>query len=181
MRMMIKDARGVEAPFRDFRRIGWGEGVENLWYAYDEEIRSMPSIADRELWIRAPEQALRVATVVAVFDGSPAVSLRHWQWSVALVDQSMQQLQRALRKGMSEDLAQIDLVDLLREEFIHRGSLTEGQINKHCERKTNDFRKIAIAIEHLIKVGDIVELNQIGKVGRPTRKWQWQGLAKEKS
>ena len=82
---------------------------------------------------------------------------------------------------MAKKLKPIHPGEILREEFIHRGSLTEGQINKHCERKTNDFRKIAIAIEHLIRVGDIVELNQIGKVGRPTRKWQWQGLAKEKS
>jgi hypothetical protein len=81
-----------------------------------------------------------------------------------------------------EDLDQVDLVDRIRAEFQKKvrkgevqGELTQGQIRKLCERKTKDHRKIDQAIDHLVKCGDIVELNQEGKVGFPTRKWQWQG------
>ena len=34
--------------------------------AFDDEVRAMPSVDDREIWIRAPEIAVRLATIVAV-------------------------------------------------------------------------------------------------------------------
>jgi hypothetical protein len=53
--------------------------------------------------------------------------------------------------------------------------LTQGEIRKLCERQTKDHRKIDQVIDHLVKCGDMVELDQAGLVGRPTRKWLWQG------
>jgi hypothetical protein len=94
----------------------------------------------------------------------------------------MQQLVQALLRNLSEDLDQADLVDRIRAEFQKKarkgepqGELTQGAIRKLCERKTNDHRKIDQAIDHLVKCGDIFELDQSCKVGFPTRKWQWQG------
>jgi hypothetical protein len=55
---------------RDFRRIGWSAEVKGLWWAFDKSIRGMPSADDREIWIRAPEYALRLGTVLAVYRGS---------------------------------------------------------------------------------------------------------------
>jgi hypothetical protein len=170
------------AVLRDFRRIGWGSGAKELWMNFEKDIRGMPSIEDRELWIRAPEQALRLATVVAAYRRSSLVEVEDWQWAEEVVKHSMHQLVQAMHRNLSEDLDQADLVDRIRAEFQKKarkgeaqGQLTQGQISKLCERMTKDHRKIDQAIDHLVKCGDIVPLNQEGKVGKPTRKWQWQG------
>jgi hypothetical protein len=94
----------------------------------------------------------------------------------------MRWLVQSLRQNMVEDLDQIDLVEFVRKEFLKKirkgveSQLTQGQIRKLCERKTKDYRKIDQAIHHLVTCGDIVELDQEGEVGRPTRKWEWQKL-----
>jgi hypothetical protein len=178
-RCPVKNSLGELVLVQNFRRVGWGDGVYDLYKAYVKKIRSTPSEADREIWIRAPELTVRVATVVAVFDGSGVITPEHWEWALAFVEASMRQLQRALRKGMKEDMDQVDLVDYLREEFAKKGVLTEGLIRKHCERMAaKDFGKITKAIAHLVEVGDIVFLDPTPGPGRPTRKWQWQGPVK---
>ena len=182
MRLELPVADGSVVVLKDFRQIGWGTGAEEVWQRYEDEIRAMPSVEDRELWIRAPGNALRLATVVAAFAGSAVVEVRDIEWGIGVVDQSMRWLVRALRKNMTEDLDQVDLVERIRNEFIKKirkgepkPQLTQGQIRKLCERLTKDHRKIDQAIDHLVKCGDIVELDQLGKVGQPTRKWEWQG------
>src|SRR5262249_46617625 len=162
---------------RDFRRIGWGPGAKELWMKFEREVRGMPSVDDRELWIRAPEQALRLATVVAVYRGGSVVEIEEWKWAEEVVSYSMRQLIQALQRNLLEDLDGADLVERIRAEFQKKpeGELTQGAIRKLCERKTKDHRKIDQAIDHLVKCGDIVELNCAGRVGFPTRKWKWQG------
>ena len=87
---------GMEVTFRDFRRIDWGSPeVHELWRLADEEIRGMPSVEDRELWIRAPEMALRIATVAAVFSGRQAVEAVDWQWAIAVALRSMDRSNKA--------------------------------------------------------------------------------------
>jgi hypothetical protein len=76
---------------------------------------------------------------------------------------------------MLEEYEQADLVELIREEFRRKGTLTQGKIRKLCERKTDDHRKIGHAIEHLEKCGDIEEVGPAQTPGRPTRRWQWIG------
>ena len=51
----LKNAQGeVTLCLNDFRRIGWGEGAEEAWYEFENELRGLPSVEERELWIRAP-------------------------------------------------------------------------------------------------------------------------------
>src|SRR5262249_48701912 len=148
---------------------------KELWMNFEREVRGMPSVDDREVWIRAPEQALRLATVVAVYRNSSLVEVEDWQWAEEVVEYSMRQLIQALHRNLSEDLDAADLVDRIRAEFQKKGQLAQGAIRKLCERKTKDHRKIDQAIDHLVKCGDIVELDRQGLVGFPKRKWKWQG------
>ncbi len=159
---------------KDFRRIGWGAGAEELWMKFEKEIRGMPSVEDRELWIRAPEIAERIATVLAVYRGAARVAVEDLEWAIEVVRHSTQQLVRGLDKHMLEDFEQADLVERIREEFRRKEVLSVGQIRKLCERKTNDYRKIDQAIEHLVKCGDTVELDPSDGAGRPTKKWRWE-------
>jgi hypothetical protein len=167
---------GAEVTLRDFRRIDWASAeVNELWRQADEQIRGMPSVEDRELWIRAPEMALRIATVVAVFSGRNVVEAVDWQWAIAVARRSMDQIEQGYAKHALEEYEQADLVDHIREEFRQKTILREGQIRKLCERKTGDHRKIDWAIDHLLKCGDITELDPASGPGRPTKRWEWCG------
>jgi len=179
---------GVRVMLRDFRRIDWGPGAEERWYEFEKEIRSMPSLEDRELWIRAPEIAERIATVVAVFRGSKLVDLQDLEWAIELARHSTRQLAHGLKEHMLESYEEADLVKRIREEFERkykedkrntkveedqRGILTQGQIHKVCERLTDDLRKINRAICHLQTCGDIEATQPPLRAGRPTTYWKW--------
>ena len=172
----LKDAQGVARIFlRGFRRIGWGDRAEDAWYGFDAEIRGLPSVEDRELWVRAPEIALRIATIVAVFRGSNTVDLDDLEWAIKVVRQSTAQIAHGLQKHMLEDYEQADLVEHIRELFRKKTVVRLGQIPKHCERKTSDYRKIDAAIHHLATCEEIIEAEAPEGPGRPTKRWKWNG------
>jgi hypothetical protein len=194
----LKKVGGVPKVVPGWRRVRWAnDGLEAMWLDWDAQIRGLPS-DERALWIRAPEQALRLATVEAWFCGngtgtdySPVVvDEAGYQWAVAVVKQSMGMLVAALDKNMREDLEHGDLVELVRAEF-HKdknkvvvaggrrvGQRTWGQIHRLCEKKTKDMRKIGQVVAHLEACGDIMKLGASGGPGRPTDKWQWCGRNK---
>jgi hypothetical protein len=162
-KLVLPRPDGGETVIQDLLRIGWGPGVEELWLAFEEDTRGMPA-KERELWIRAPEQSVRLATIVAAYRGSLVVDLDDWHWAKAVVDYSMALLIRSLDKHQREKLEQVDLVERIRDEFLRgaplpagrtKGELTEGQIRKLCERLCDDYRRIDAAIAHLQKTGEI--------------------------
>ena len=59
---------------RDFCRLRWGDGAEEVYKIFEKGIRQMPDEEDREIWTRAPEIAVRKATVLAFFRGSRTVA-----------------------------------------------------------------------------------------------------------
>jgi hypothetical protein len=174
---------------RDFRRIGWGPGAEQKWKDVDKEVRTMPSADDKEIWARAPEIAIRIATIVAVYRGSTVVELEDFEWAWAVASHSARELQRCARAHMLEDMVRAELTDLLRREWraqptkmfsvdgkqVAARVLTEGQIRKLCEKNAADsFQKIDQVIDHLLKTGEIEEVTWTG-AGRPTKRWRWIG------
>ena len=175
---------GGDVVLQDFRRIGWGPDVEELFLDYEEFTRALPSVKDRDLWIRAPEQAVRLATILAFYRGPPRVEVKDWEWAVEVVKYSMSQLERSLSKHQRDKLEQVELVDKIRDEFLREnlpvgtgrkvvGELTEGQIHKFCERLCEDYRKINFAIDHLLKIGEIEEFTPVRR-GPPTRHFRWR-------
>jgi hypothetical protein len=144
--IIFRRVYGEVKVVKGFRRIGWAKGVKKLWLEWVTEIRGMPSTDDRALWIRAPENALRLATVEAYWRGADIVDIEGWRWAKAVVDLGMRQLVKALHQNMSEDLAAADLADAIRAEFQKEkwqvlvkgplgdqqlvGQLTHGQIRK---------------------------------------------------
>jgi hypothetical protein len=169
----------------DWRRVRWGnDDLEATWLDWDAQIRGLPS-DERALWIRAPEQVLRLATVEAWFCGTEVVDEVGYRWAMEVVKQSMGMLVGALDKNMREDLEHGDLVELVRAEFQKEknkvvvvggrrvGQMTWGQIHRLCEKKTKDVRKIGQVIAHLEACGDIMKLGASAGPGRPTDKWQW--------
>jgi hypothetical protein len=163
----------------DWHRIGWGPGAKERWFDYEYSIRSKPSGEERDVWIRVPEMALRLATIVAVFRGSWEVDLEDLEWAIGVAEHSATQIIEGLASHYSEDMEQVELIRLVRAKLQQKGTLTKGLLFKICENKTNDQRKIWGAINHLVALGEAVEIAQ-STVGRPTEgKWKWRAAFKE--
>jgi hypothetical protein len=163
----------------DFRKIGWGPGAEELWLKFEEETRAL----DEEKmmpWVRAPEVALRLATVVAFYRRSPVVEVEDLEWGIPLARLSCAEIERGLSKHQLEELAQADVCDLIRGLFRnslgnrkHPGVLTHGYIRRTCERKVKDLGQVDKAIAQLLLTEEIVAYDDSGP-GRPAQKWKWQ-------
>jgi hypothetical protein len=191
LRKALKEVAGPPAPLDnspkilgqfvawDWRRIGWGPAKER-WYDYEYKVRSKPSGEERDVWIRVPEMALRLATIVAVFRGAEVVDLEDLEWAVGVAEHSATQIVEGLGSHYSEDMEQVELIRLVRAKLQHKGTITKGLLFKICENKTNDQRKIWGAINHLVALGEAVEIAP-SAVGRPTEaKWKWNRMFEER-
>jgi hypothetical protein len=185
LRNALREVAGVPAPVdnreRDvgagfkFRQIGWGAGAEELYDEFEDEIREMPSGDARTRAIRAPEIALRWATVVAVYRGSEVVEVEDLQWAIAVVRHSTSIMQHGHDKVVLEAMQLAELTDFLRELYAKHGTLTYGKIRKECERKVEDYRMIDQANGQLLATKEIVAKGYSG-AGRPTEgRWTWVG------
>ena len=183
-RPLIKKIGGETVVFKDwFRRIDCEPDAHKMHYDFECETRAMPSVRDRKVWIRAPEIALRHATVQAAFRGTTLVGVDDLAWGIELARYSTRFLMQGMDKHMLEEYAQADLVEHIREEFRRRKAtpmpgadpdvLTQGQIRKYCERKCKDHRQIDAAIFHMELCEDIIQLKPVDGPGRPTLRWQW--------
>ena len=173
---LISRTRGV---IWDFRRIGWGHGAKQRWDDYEYSIRSKPSSEERDVWIRVPEMALRIATIVAVFRGSDEVDLIDLEWAIGVAEYSATKIVEGLAAHSSEDLEQVELIRIVRAKLEQKKTITKSVLFKICENKTNDQRKIWFAINHLVILGEAVVVEP-SAVGRPTEgKWQWHKAFEE--
>jgi hypothetical protein len=182
----LKEVAGPPAPFdnrplreglwvvQDFRYINWGVGAKIKWYSYSKSMRALPTEDQREVWTRAADMALRLATIVAVFRGSELVEVEDLDWAIAVCEYSTRQLEQGLSRHMLEDYERAELLDYVRAQFAERGRLTRGQVYKLCERKTNDRRKILDIVFTLEESDEIVRSDNDGP-GRPTIAWEWNG------
>jgi hypothetical protein len=164
----------------DWRGIGWGPGTKERWYDYEYENRSKPSGEDRDVWIRAADIALRLATIVAVFRGSSEVDLVDLEWAIGVAEYSTEKIVEGLASHSSEDMEQVELIRIVRAKLQQKGKLTKGLLFKTCENKTNDQRKIWAAINHLVILGEAIVIEP-SYVGRPTEgKWEWNAKFEER-
>jgi hypothetical protein len=168
MRLTLPTKDG-EVVLKDFHRLGWGPGVKEACRTYEKQIRGMPSVEDREFWIRTHDIALRLATIVAVYRCSARVEIGDWEWAVEIAKHSTEQMKRSIDKHMLEELEDADLAEQIRDYFRARKSevITIGTVCKHFERKAN-VRKLNEVIWHVEKTGDIVQVEMPPGPGKPT-------------
>ena len=170
---------GTVITFRDFHRMNWVPKVKELCRAFEKEIRAMPSVQDREIWIRTHDIALRLATIHVFYRCSAVVELGDWEWAVGLANHSTQELKDGVDKHMSENLPDADLAECIREfgrSNKHR-YIRLGELHKLLERKTGDVRKIDAVIWHVVKIGDLIEVPpeeaRSDPRGKPTTYFKW--------
>ena len=148
LRNALKEVAGPPAPLDnsplinglhviwDWRRIGWEPNAKERWYDYEYKIRSAPSGDERDVWIRAPEMALRLATIVAVFRGSDVVDLVDLEWAIGVAEHSTTKIVEGLQTHSSEDMEQVELIRIIRAKLQQKKTMTAGLLFKTCENKT---------------------------------------------
>jgi len=184
MKVALPAKDGSVVVLNDYHRIGWGPGAKELWLKFDNKVRAMPSVEDREVWIRAPDLAIRLATIVAFYRCSPTIDVADWEWAVELVKHSTEQLRAGLDKHMINTLEQADLAERIRDYVrVRKGQLVKiGEISRTFERKVDDVRKLNHVIWHVVETGDITVVSPeegreiLGvRAGRPTVWLTWSG------
>jgi hypothetical protein len=91
------------------RRLTWGPGAKQPYLDYANDARKIPEGRRRDLFIRAPEQAARIATVVALHDGWLQVNLNHfeWAWEYAKYSRDLVLLGTNERMVVKRDFAEV--------------------------------------------------------------------------
>jgi hypothetical protein len=101
------------------------------------------------------------------------------EWGIGVAEYSARKIIEGLAAHSSEDLEQVELIRIVRGKLEQKGTLTKSVLFKICENKTNDQRKIWAAINHLVILGEAVEVEP-SLVGRPTEgKWKWTKAFRE--
>jgi hypothetical protein len=78
----------------------WGPGAEEAWDKACEELRSLPDGRRRDIYGRAPELAVRLATVLAIFCGRLVLTLDDWSWAWSLVTHSCNMILKQANESM---------------------------------------------------------------------------------
>ena len=85
-------ADGSIRPKPPLIRIGWGPGAEDVYFKFSRKIDTLESGDSQryELSMRACENAVRLATNIAVGRGSPTVDCEDIAWGIAWAEQSLE-------------------------------------------------------------------------------------------
>jgi hypothetical protein len=174
LKLCLPAADGSAVVLKDYHRLGWGPSVKEACRACEKEIRAMPSVEDRELWIRTHDIALRLATIVAVYRCSATVEMEDWEWAIELARHSTRQLKWGVDRHMLEELDDADLAEQIREYFRKRSgeTISIGKVTKHFERKGN-VKKVNDVIWHVERTGDIEKVQPPLGPGKPTVYFKW--------
>jgi hypothetical protein len=148
--------RAIDGSIK-FAQLTWGAGAEELFLAYNSRIRGIELEDKRDLWIRAPLNAVRIATIVVVGSGRTLVEVTDLEWAIRLVDQSMKKLEDDLKKNLRE---QMDFGDLCKHIInLLRGAggvIKNAELRKKLQNHVRGGAAIDDALGHLQKSNQIV-------------------------
>lgn len=97
----------------------------------------------RELWVRAEEQAQRVALVLAVGCGSHVLEVSHLQWGWDFVRWSIGRSREVVASHMAETPEDAARQAILRA--LERGPMTKSQVTRLLQRVDKRTREAALA------------------------------------
>jgi hypothetical protein len=90
-------------------RLAWGPKTEEAYLDHTNDIRKLPEGRRRDLFIRGPELAMRIATVAAIWDGMTEVREQHYEWGWARANRSCNMLLAGANENMrvKRDFAEV--------------------------------------------------------------------------
>jgi hypothetical protein len=174
---------GAMAP----KPIGWGDGAEDAWDAECQAIRKLPEGRRRDIFARAPEVGVRLATIAAVFRESGVVEIDDWTWGWGLASHSC----GLVLKGANERMRVVREFDKICTHLLallDDGPMKIGDIHARSRSAAGDrgMEIVDKALEDLMLSEEVVELDALdlhklgigGGPGKPTRWYARKGAGK---
>jgi hypothetical protein len=81
-------------------RLVWGPKAQEAYLDHANDIRKLAEGRKRDLFIRAPELAVRAASVAAIWDGTTELRLDHFEWAWDHTDHSCKMLLAGANENM---------------------------------------------------------------------------------
>jgi hypothetical protein len=175
---VITKTQGLLGP----RLMRWGAGAEELWGMEADTIRDLPEGRRRDIFARAPDIAVRLATTRAWWCGSNIVEVADWEWGWALAEMSC----TLVLKGANEQMKvkrEFDKVCQHIKSLLADGPMKIGAIHVHSRSAAGNqgMEIVDKALDDLVLSEEVEELSskQIAEAGlapkgggRPTRWFQ---------
>jgi hypothetical protein len=129
-----------------------------------------------ELGMRVGENAIRLATNVAVGRGSPVVEVEDWEWGLALSHQAYEATVGGVRKYMVEYLHFPKFCMTLTDAYKSRKFISKTTLNRDFFQHQKTGLELDRVNGALIKQGLIREARRYPPSGGPAISgWEWVG------
>jgi hypothetical protein len=160
------------------RRLTWGAGAEAMWAAEVDTIRDLDEGRRRDIFARAPEIAIRLATVAAWWRGSEVVEVGDWRWGWAWAKLSCELVLKGANENMKVKREFAKICQHIKA-LLADGPMKIGQIHVHCRSAAGD-RGIEIvdkALDDLVLSEEIELVPEKDKPKGPGRPTIWYRMA----
>jgi len=154
--------------------VGWGHGAQAIFNELDQKTRNANKsdpLRD-QLFMRVPENAIRLATIVAVGRGSPTVDVPDIEWAHALALESAESMHAGFVKYSTDPLVFAALVQRAKDLLgaAPRRCMTLRDFKRKMERHLKSKRDLDDLIKYL-KDAEYIACHRKGpskKGGRPS-------------
>jgi hypothetical protein len=157
-------ADGSIRPKPSLISIGWGRGAEEVYFAFSRKIDTLEG-GDRqryELSQRACENAVRLATIVAVGRGSATVDCEDIGWAIALAQRSLDAACGGVAKYMREHVDFPKFCDEVHEwiKAQEGGWASDRNLQRDFRMRIRNGFELRNVIEQLKREERIVDANR---------------------
>jgi hypothetical protein len=152
----VSRASGVAQPPKRFDPMPWGEGAEARYFAFSRALDKNAGTRRDELSRRGAENAVRLATILAVGRGSPSVDRQDIEWGIRFSARSMDAAAGGVEKYMKEYLAFPKFCErILAKINEYHGWRSESDLRREFRNNQKGIFDFNQAIEQLLKEGRI--------------------------
>lgn len=122
-------ADGSSCPRPKIEDVPWGEGAEDAYGAFIDEMDALEDGERQrhELSMRAGENAVRIATVVAVARGAPTVDREDIAWAIAVARESLEAAVGGVAKYMRDHVELPQLCEKVLEWITAEGGFVSNR------------------------------------------------------
>lgn len=144
------------------REVELGKGVFNAFYDYDnalgEIITSRPATDIDGNYSRFAEKAIRIAVLLASFDGGDLIEMRHWARAQQITEMWRCNLHNLYSQvtNTTDGTTQIDFEDRIMQRIVSNGPQTRRQMMQYINGLDSDT--VNRVTESMLKAGVLVSL-----------------------
>ena len=155
------------APFR----MGWDDKVEEAYRDYVSTVRKLPEGRKRDLSIRTPEIAVRLATRAARWSGARNVSLSHFEWGWAWASHSRDKVLVGANERMKVK-RDFDAVCRHVKNLLAEGPMRWMDIRTKSRSAAGSFGMEIVdkVMQEMIESGEVREIEKPEQLQRGLRK-----------